>query len=84
MNKKLEFIRAKDKWGDHDVRSDDFTIAGAALKLLAIRAEEGFWYDDEDQGFADAIVKASDGQEAWRFLYERRDYEYEWVEARSL
>ena len=77
-----EYIHADSKHGDFEVFGDDGTLESAALKLLAQRVEQGFWYDDEDQELAEDIVKYGSGEKAWRFLENRSDYEYEYVEAR--
>lgn len=78
-----EYIHADSKWGDFEVFGDDGTLESAALKLLAERVEDGFWYDGDDAMIANSILVNQDGDRAWKFLDSRRDYEYEWVEARS-
>lgn len=60
----------------------------AVLNLIGERLEEGWWYDDWDDGNlahqweqrARAIVDDQDASAAWRFLRERKDHEYEGYE----
>jgi hypothetical protein len=79
-----EYIHANSKYGSFEVCADDGTLASAALKLLTARVDDGYWYDDVDEQDAMYIVACGDGKAAWKFLNDRRDYEYEWVEARSM
>jgi len=78
-----EYIHADSKWGDFEVFGEDGTLESAALKLLAERVEQGFWYDNSDEFDAIKILSEDDGEAAWEFLDNRRDHEYEYVEARS-
>jgi hypothetical protein len=82
----VDAILVHDKWGTHIVRADDGTLPSAALKLLSERVEQGFWYDwpDDAADKAKAIVDRGDGAAAWDFLEDRRDFEYEWVEAKRI
>lgn len=83
---KIEVIMVHDDYGHHIVRTEDGQIGTAALELLKQRIKEGGWYYHPDgaQSEAQQIVASGDGNAAWRFLFTRRDYEYEWVEAQTI
>lgn len=82
----MDAILVHDKWGTHIVRAEGGTLESAALQLLTERVKQGFWYDwpDDAAEKAQAIVDRGDGKAAWRFLDNRRDFEYEWVEAKQI
>lgn len=75
-------IQVEDKWDSYVVTGE--TLEEAALKLLKLRVEQGFWYENWDdipwKDDAEFIIEAQDGKGAWEFLLQRRDHEYEWVE----
>jgi hypothetical protein len=64
--------------------------------LLKRRFDEGYWYDNWDEGDpttqwkdrAREIVEMPDGHDrdkaAWAFLRERSDHEYEWVQMQEV
>jgi hypothetical protein len=83
-------LLVKDKWDTYAVeneRGDEW----AALDLLRQRVEDDFWYNNWDDGDpehqyddrAKKIVELEDAPAALRFLIERRDAEYEWVEVQQ-
>jgi hypothetical protein len=73
-------ILVSDKW-DTYVLDDGQTDEHNALFLLASRVDQGFWYPDpEDAARARSIADDKDGDAALRFLLERADHEYEYVE----
>lgn len=73
-------ILVQDKWDTWICEGDT-----AALDLLNQRIGEGFWYDNWDDGKdkhqwedrAKAISVAGSNDDAWKFLEERSDHEYE-------
>jgi hypothetical protein len=75
-------LLVEDKWDTWICEGDN-----AALDLVRQRLEAGFWYHNWDEGDpqaqwedrARAIVEAEDNDEAWDFLQERSDFEYEYV-----
>lgn len=79
-------ILVDDKWGTWLMSGEN--LEEAALKLVTERLEQGFWYDNWDEGNsstqwedrAKKIVEDKDGKTAWDFLEERNDFEYERVE----
>ena len=75
----MEMLLVKDKWDDY-VISNDRGVEFAALDLLRQRVEDGFWYLDDAETKASEIVKNEDAKMALRFLLNRRDHEYEWIE----
>jgi hypothetical protein len=75
---------AHEKHGTHLYSSETGKFDDAALELLARRVEDGYWYYDEDEEKAKRILEDSDGKAAWRFLEDRCDYEYEYVEVRTV
>lgn len=81
MDKMTDYILVKDKWDDY-VIANDRGVEWAALDLLRQRVEDGFWYYDEDEEKAESIIASEDAKAALRFLLDRRDYEYEWIEVR--
>lgn len=81
MDKMTDYILVKDKWDDY-VIANDRGVEWAALDLLHQRVEDGFWYYDEDEEKAESIIASEDAKAALRFLLDRRDYEYEWIEVR--
>ena len=82
----MRIILVKDKWDDYTIDATD--LPTAAFTLLSERVEEGYWYvnwndDDPKHQYEDRatdIVKRGAAEEAWPFLLERREVEYEWVE----
>lgn len=77
-----QVLLVKDKW-DTYVVANDKGVAWAALDLLKKRVDEGFWYDDEVQLEAEAIVAGADDDSAYMaldFLESRTHCEYEYVE----
>ena len=78
-DKVMEMLLVKDKWDDYTIANDK-GVEWAALDLLRQRVEDGFWYHDEAETKASEIVKHEDADMALRFLLNRRDHEYEWVE----
>lgn len=93
----MEVIIAHEKHGT-------FTYS-SALGLLKKRVEDGYWYDNWDEGgprhqwedrakaIVNGTIKLKEGVEptpeiferiAWRFLLERKDYEYESVEKQTV
>lgn len=81
MDKMTDYILVKDKWDDYAI-ANDRGVEWAALDLLRQRVEDGFWYYDEDEEKAESIIASEDAKAALRFLLDRRDYEYEWIEVR--
>ena len=80
---------ARHKWGeDVYIADDEAGFNAKALELLTQRVNDGYWYDDWNDGNdnhqwltrANAIVQEGDGEKAWDFLESRSDFEYEWVE----
>lgn len=86
----MQVIKVKDKWSDYVIDAGDSAedLYRAAMKLLTKRYDEGFWYENWDDGdpknqWADRariIIDADDTRAAWNFLKERSDFEYEYVE----
>ena len=86
-------ILAHEKHGDV-IYADSRGINFAALKILRRRVDEGYWYDNWDDGNpfhqwkdrAEAIIRVAleDEEEAarraWTFLNNRADHEYEGFE----
>lgn len=77
----MDILLVKDKWDDYTIENEN-GVEWAALDLLRQRVEDGFWYYDEDEEKAESIIASEDAKAALRFLLDRRDYEYEWIEVR--
>lgn len=64
----------------------------SALTLLSLRLEDGYFYDNWDDGNpehqwedrAKQVLTADDEDKAWAFLQERSDHEYEYVEKQEV
>ena len=79
-----EYLHIEDKHDNYDLFGG--SIEQVALHLLKERVKEGWYVSGEpgDQERAEDIARAEDGAAALGFLLARRDYEYEWVEVRTM
>ena len=83
----MDMLLVKDKW-DTYLLENDKGVDWAALDLLKRRVDDDYWYYNWDDGDpehqyedrAREIVALEDPKAAFRFIMERRDAEYEWVE----
>lgn len=80
----LSLLIVEEKWGDtyyHVSTKED--LNKAALEILTERYTQGYWYEEDEDDYADIerAVAESNGALAWRILRERSDkgYEYEGV-----
>lgn len=75
-------IKWKDKHGDvlYDANnSQEFTEA--VLTIIQTRLDQGYLdHPDDAEDRARKILASGDKDAGWRFLCERKDYEYEYVE----
>jgi hypothetical protein len=76
---RMRIIVAKEK---HETRyldaRDDAALGRSALRLLRERLPR--WYYGADKRRAERILAEQNGEQAWKFLWAHRDYEYEEVE----
>jgi hypothetical protein len=87
---KMKIMQLNEKHGNRFVKADD--INEAALRVITDRLNEGYWYDNWDDGDpnhqwedrAEEIVCANDAKAAYKFLSERRSQEYEGFEINEV
>jgi hypothetical protein len=88
----MQVISVKDK---HDTyllpASTPQELEASALKLVRERLADSYYYNyDEGEPVtqfrdrARQIVETENGKEAWDFLCEREDHEYEYVELKQV
>lgn len=61
---------------------DDAALGRSALRLVRERLADSLaeWYAGNDRRRAERILAEKNGEQAWRFLYGRRQHQYEGVE----
>jgi hypothetical protein len=61
-------------------------VFASPLTLLKQRVDDGYWYeaDPEAQAWGEQIVAEGLEDEAWIFLDDRKEYEYEYVERTTV
>lgn len=87
----MEVMILYTKWGD-DIVSNERGMEWAALDVVRLRLEQGFYYDNWDDGDPDhqwedrakGIVETDNAYGALDFLEERDEFEYEGFEIKAV